>query len=651
MYDFVGRNKRIVQVLLALLVVPFALVGVDSYLKSDANDQTVARVGKESVTRAEYDNAMREQTDRLRQMLGRSFDPSMFDNNEVRGQVLDGLVSQRLLKVKGQALNLTAGNAQLQKVIGEIPQFQENGKFSGKRYEEVLRAQGMSPPMFEQRLRQDLSLQPLQDSLAGSHFVSAAQTQKWLQINEQQREVSVLQLTNQSFQPQVVVDDATAKAHYEKTPANYQAPEQVKIEYLLLSQTAIAAQQSIDAAEVKATYEKRGKEFATSEERQASHILIGLSKDGKEVKREDAKKKADEIFAAVKADPSKFAEFAKTSSDDPGSKDQGGDLGFFGRGAMVKPFEDAVFSMAKDEIKGPVASDFGFHIIKLVGTKGGAVPPFDEVKSKIEQDLRNQKAQARFAELAQKFQDKVFEQSDSFKDIAEETKVPAVTSPWMTRSQVQAVGLGNAKLVQSVFSPSTIASKKNTEAVEIAPNTLMAARVIEHRPAATRPFDEVKNDVLLELKRKGATEIAKKVGAEKLELLQAGKDAGVGVWPAVAALTRAQRIPGVSDEMAKAIFNAPAEKLPMVVGATNEQGGYSFVRITKIVDASSDDAKVRSAAQRLNSTSAADLTTAYIASLKTIFKTETNVALVEKKSDDPTAAPTKGNAKAGDAPK
>ena len=157
MYDFVGRNKRIVQIILAIIMVPFALFGVDSYLRQSNKEDAIATVGGEKIVRGEYDNAMREQTDRLRGMLGKSFDASMFDNDEVRGQVLDGLVNQKLLKAKGEALNLTASDAQLQKVIGEIPAFQEDGKFSGKRYEELLRAQGMSPPMFEQRLRQDLA--------------------------------------------------------------------------------------------------------------------------------------------------------------------------------------------------------------------------------------------------------------------------------------------------------------------------------------------------------------------------------------------------------------------------------------------------------------------------------------------------------------
>ena len=622
MYDFVGRNKRIVQVILALIMIPFALFGVDSYLRQSNKEDAIATVGGEKVVRGEYDNAMREQTDRLRGMLGKSFDPAMFDNDEVRGQVLDGLVNQKLLKVKGAALNLTASDAQLQKVIGEIPAFQEDGKFSGKRYEEVLRAQGMSPLLFEQRLRQDLAQQPLQDALTNSHFASNTQTQRWMQLNEQQREVAVAQLTNQSFQAQVNIDDATAKAHYEKNTSAYQSPEQVKLEYFVLSQAAVASQQTIDAAAVKAAYDSRGKEFATQEERQASHILV---KD---------KKKADDLFAQVTAAPAKFAELAKANSEDPGSKDQGGDLGFFGRGAMVKPFEEAAFSMKKDEIRGPVASDFGFHIIKLTGMKGGEIPAFDTIKAKIETDLRNQGAQAKFGELAQKFQDRVFEQSDTFKGLADETKILPVTSQLLTRAQVQAIAMGNQKMTSAIFSQSSLNGKKNSEAMEIAPNTMMSARVLEHRPAATRPFEEVKGDVVAELKRKAATELAKAAGEAQLAKLRAGSDATGLQFAAPTNITRAQRAPGVSEALSKVVFSAPPDKLPVIVGGPSDQGGYAFVRISKVIDSGADETKLKASSARLAQMSAGEVTTAYLASLKNEFKTTTDKSLIVKKDEE-----------------
>jgi peptidyl-prolyl cis-trans isomerase D len=269
------------------------------------------------------------------------------------------------------------------------------------------------------------------------------------------------------------------------------------------------------------------------------------------------------------------------------------------------------------------------------------VPPLEELKGKIEQDLRNQKAQAVFGPLAQKFQDKVFEQGDTFKDIADEAKTPAVTSQWLTRSQVQAVAMGNTKLVSAVFSSSTIASKKNTEAIEIAPNTLMSARVVEHKPAATRPYEEVKNEVFAELKRKGAADLAKKTGEERLAKLVAGQDAGLGPWPAATQITRSQRAPGLTEDLAKAVFNLPADKLPAVIGGVSDQGGFAFVRLSKVNDPAHDEAKVRAAAQRAAGVGGGDLNTAYLGVLKTQIKNETRKELIEKK-DDPLASNPSG---------
>jgi peptidyl-prolyl cis-trans isomerase D len=638
MYDFVDRNKRIVQVLLALIMIPFAFVGVESYLRDKSADQVIAKIGSEKISRVEYDNALRDQSDRFRGMLGAQFDPAMFDNNEVRGQVLDGLVSQRLLKAQGADLKLTASTQQMQKVISEIPAFQEDGKFSGKRYEEVLRNQGMSTLMFEQRLRQDLSLQPLQESLSGAHFASTAQTKRWMELNEQQREVAVAQLSNQSFQAQINIDDATAKAHYEKNTSSYQSPEQVRLEYFVLSQSALAAQQTVDAAAVKAAYDIRGKEFAAPEERQASHILIATKADASSSDKDAAKKKATDILAKVTANPASFAELAKANSEDPGSKDQGGDLGFFGRGSMVKPFEEAVFAMKKDEVRGPIGSDFGFHIIKLTGVKGGAVPPLEEVKAKLEQDLKNQAAQQVFAKLATKFQDVVFEESENFKTIAEQAKIQPVSSQWLTRAQVQAIAMGSQKMTQAVFAKAASADKKNTESIEVAPNTMMAARVIEHKPAATRPFEDVKPEVVAELKRKGATDLAKTTGAQKLAQVQGGQEAGLQ-WGQAINTARGQRAPGVSEELGKQIFALPVDKLPAVVGAPSDQGGYTFARVTKVIDPAADEARVKASSTRVANLSGSDLSTAYIAALKSHRAVEIKRELIDKKDDASAKAP------------
>ena len=397
MFDFVYKNKRLVQFILALLVLPFAFVGVDSYVRNAGGDKDVATVGGQGISPQDFENALRSQQQQMQRALGKNFDPAMFDNPEVRQQVLDGVVNQRLLQVTAQNMKLTTPDAQVSKVILDIPDFQDGGKFSLAKYDEVLKLNGLNRASYEQRLRGDLAQQPLQDVLGRTNFASAAQAGLYQKLTEQAREIQVATIDPIAFLAQAKVDDAQVKAEYEKSPDSYRAPEQVKIEYLQLNQAALQSTVGATADEIKGEYDKRLKEFSAPEERRASHILLSFDKDDKgqpkAASKDAAKVEADAIMKLVAgATPEKFAELAKQKSKDPGSAVQGGDLGFFGRGQMVKPFEEAVFAMKPGEVRGPVESDFGYHIIRLTETKPERTRPLDEVRAQIEGEIKQQKA-------------------------------------------------------------------------------------------------------------------------------------------------------------------------------------------------------------------------------------------------------------------
>jgi len=626
MFDFVYRNKRLVQIVLGLLVLPFAFVGVDSYVRNMGSDNDVATVGGSSITPQEYDNAVRQQQQRMSQILGKNFDPAMFDNPEVKQQVLDGVINQRLLQTVGQNLKLTAPDAQLRKVILEVPDFQESGKFSETRYDELLRANGLTRVGYEARLRGDLSQQPLQDALARSNFASTAQAAMYQKLTEQAREIQVASLDVGSFLAQAKVDDAQVKAEYDKNPDAYRAPEQVKLEYLQLNQAAFLAVATVSADEVKGEYDKRVKEFTAPEERRASHVLISIDKDDKGQPKAGAKDaaraEADAVLKQVNAAPEKFAETAKQKSKDPGSAAQGGDLGFFGRGQMVKPFEEAVFAMKPGEIRGPIESDFGFHIIRLVEIKAERARPLDEVRAQLEGELKQQKASKLFNENAEKFQNRVYEQGDSYAKLAEETKLEVKKTDWLTRAQVQAIGGGNQKFVQTVFAPANIAAKKNSEAVDLGNNSLISARIIDYKPSAVRPLDEVKAQITAQLQRKLATELAAKAGAEKVAAVAAGNDSGL-TFSAAQKLLRQAPVANVNPALSKQVFAADLSKGGAVVGGANDAGGYTVVKVLKVVEPEAATAdKLKSLAQRLSGQSGGDLTNAYLGALKEHIKVE-----------------------------
>ena len=634
MFEFTHKHKRVVQIILALITLPFAFFGVDYYFRGGGGAVDVATVAGDRITQQEFNNAIAEQQERLRAQLGPNYDPTMFDNPEVRFSILEQLINRRLLQKEAARESLRVPDSQLQQFIAEQPAFQENGKFSPERYKTLLAAQNMSPLGFEERLRQDLLLTPLQEPIGAGNIVARSSGERYLGLLEQKREVAAAAIDPEQFLPQIKIDDAAVKAQYDANPASYNTPELAKVEYVVLTQDALAAQTVPDAAEVRAHYDHNLKQYSKPEEREAAHILIAVKPDAKPEEKAAAKKKAEDLLAQAKANPNKFAELAKQHSQDPGSASQGGNLGAFGRGTMVKPFEDAVFAMNVGDIAGPVETDFGYHIIKLTAVEAAKVRPFDEVKAQIETDLKRQKAAQKFATAADQFQNLVYEQADSLQGAAKALGLTVRTTPPVTRNQVQALAQGSAKFVQALFAPESIQAKRNTEAIEVAPNVLMAGRIVEYKPPALRPFAEVEEEIRKQLAGKAAAEMAQKAGHENLALLEQGKsdkEAGVA-FAAPVTLARRDVQAGYPPDALTRIFQVAPTKLPQYTSATNEKGGLSIYRLLKVIEPPTGDAaKLDAAKRQVGDQVARELQTAYLETLKAKADVKINQANLEKK--------------------
>ena len=634
MFDLLHKHKNFAQIVLAMVTLPFAFFGVDYYFRSGDSAKALATVGGSKIEQPEFDNLMREQQARLRQALGSRYDPAMLDTPAVRYAMLDQLVNQRLLENRARAEHFSVSDAQLAQFIAGLPPFQVDGKFSATRYGEVLAEQGMTPLMFEQRVRGELQLSPLQDPIVGGSFAPAASVRNFLALSEQKREVDVATVAAAPFEKSVDVTDAQMKAYYDKNPSAFQTQEVASIEYLTLSQDALAAQMKVDPAEVRQAYEANAKQYTTNEERQASHILIAVKPDATAADKAAAKAKAETILEKVRAKPDDFAALAKEYSQDPGSAPQGGDLGSFARGSMVKPFEDAVFAAKVGDIVGPVETNFGYHIIKVTGITPAHVQTFDEVKGRIEADLRRQKATQKFAAAAEQFQNLVYEQADSLAGTAKALDLKVETTPLMTRAQIQQLAMGNAKLVQALFSPDSLQAKRNTEAIEVAPSTLMAGRILEYKPAKLRPYADVEADIRKLLTRRAASELEAKAGREKLAVLEQGRtDAAAGVtFGKPATLGRNQAQPDFPADALKSIFEADVRKLPAYVGMTDAGGDYSIYRIVKLIEPPAPDAaKLASAEAGVGAEIGRELMTAYLASLRAGTAVKIDQAALEKK--------------------
>ena len=630
MFDAVRGNKRIVQILLVLISVPFALWGVESYVGNVGGGSDAAEVGDSRISPAELSQALRDQQERMRATLGREFNAAMFDTPEMRQIILDSLINKRVLLLQAARSRLTVGDDQLREFIGAIPALQEDGKFSRPRYETALRGQGLTEAGFEARLRQDLLLQQMSAPVGEGAFIAHAASDRWLAVQQEEREISEFVVRPEAFVEQVKLAPDAEKNYYESNRKQFELPEQVRAEYLVLSPDALAESVAVGETEIKAYFDAHQERYRQSEERRASHILIQVARDAGEAEVTAARARIEELAKQVKQNPNEFARLAEQHSQDTGSAKNGGDLGFFGRGAMVKPFEDTVFSLKENEVSGIVRSDFGFHIIKLTGLKGEKTRTLDEVRNEIAAELRRQGAGRKYAEAAEAFSNIVYEQADSLKPAADKFKLAIRYSEWVSKGEPRSAGLlGNDKLLASLFSEDAIKNKRNTEAIEVAQNTLISARVLEHKPATMRPLEAVSAEIKKKLILDEAAKLAQKEGEEKVARLAKGEKVEVP-WGAPRAITRQgdAKVPAA----VRSIFKLGADKLPAYTGTDMPGGAYLIYKVISAKQPSGkNDALAKAIRSQYERLRAEDDFAAYLAAVKERFPVTVNRAALESK--------------------
>jgi peptidyl-prolyl cis-trans isomerase D len=583
MFDFVRNNKRILQGVLLLLIIPsFVLVGVESYQNRGDSNNGVASVDGRSITQQEWDDAQRRQIDQARQQMGPQFDQKMFETPEAKREVLENLVAERAVNAEIARSHLTVSDQALITAIQGTGFKKPDGSFDMDAYKAALAAQGMAPEMFDARMRRDMAIQQLAGSIQSTAFAPRSVASRISDINDQEREVQELLFPIANYLPQVKVTDDMVKAFYDKNATLFQIPEQVKAEYVVLDAAAVEKQVSVTDAEVAAFYNANQKRFVTPEQRTASHILITKAQGAKPAEEAAAKAKAEAVLAEVRKNPADFAEIARKQSQDQGSAAQGGDLGTVERGGFVKPVEDAIYALKDGEVSGIVASEFGFHIIKVTSVKPSVQKPLEAAKAEITDELKKSKLSKKYSELAESLNDIVFEQSDSLKPAADKLGLQIQTVDGLGRKANPALGAApynNDKFLTALFSNESIKNKRNTEAVEVAPATLIAGRVVEFKPATKRPLAEVEAQIRQRVTQEEALRLARQAGEAKLAAAKASGDAsGFGD---VKILSRTKE-PTVNTAGALAVFKADVTKLPAYVGVDVPGVGYGVYRIGKV---------------------------------------------------------------------
>ncbi|MCB2005224.1 MAG: SurA N-terminal domain-containing protein [Burkholderiaceae bacterium] len=628
MFDLVRKHTKVLMFLMFLLIIPaFVLVGVDGYNQFSNSDPKVASVAGRDITQAEWDFAHRNEVDRLRAQMP-NIDASVLESAVARYATLERLVRQRVLAEAADKLRLATTDARLAQELQRNPTIAAlrgpDGKLDMERYRQLAASQGFTPEGFEMRVRRDLSLRQVEAGVLATGFVPEAVADVALGAFFEKREVQLARFPASDYLSKVSPTDAEIEAYYQANPKQFQAAESVAIEYVVLDLDTIKKTMTVNEQDLKSYYDQNVERLSGKEERRASHILIAAAKDAPAAERDKAKARAQELLAEIRKNPAQFADLAKKHSQDPGSAESGGDLDFFARGAMVKPFEDAAFAMKKGEISDLVESDFGYHIIQLTDVKSPKQRSFEELRAGIEADLKAQQAQRKFSEAAESFTNTVYEQSDSLKPVADKLKLEIRTAGEVHRQPADGVQgpLAHAKFIEALFGDEAIKRKRNTEAIETGPNQLVSGRVVSYSPARTLPLAEVRASVREKLVATRAAELARKDGEARLAAWKKDPAQVTGTAIVVARDAAQDLAPKVLD----AALRADPTALPVQVGVDLGADGYTVLNVKRIVSrAAPDDAAARQARTQVAQLAASAENQAYYEMLKERYKVRINV--------------------------
>lgn len=608
-------HKRWMMFIAMIFIIPsFVVTGIYSYNRMSDSENDLATVGDTSITMMDFDNAKRQYLDNFRRQMGQSFKPNMLDTAEARASILAALISDRAISLEIASEYMNVGEADAINLVKQAPAFQRDGKFSTEAYQQFLNSMGKSDEQFVLELRRDLTRQMLLSAVSQTTQASNTVAQRIHDLLTEERTIRTFEIKPTAFLKSVSVTDAEAQSYYDQNKSLFAVPESVDIEYVVLSPESY---KNIKASEddIKTFYEQNLQRFSTPEERRASHILIAVNNEKTDAY---AKKEADEIYKQLQADPSKFAQLAKSKSADPGSARQGGDLGFFQKGMMVPEFDNAVFSGKKGDLVAPVKTQFGYHIIKIVDVKPAQAKPLKEVRGEIEALYQQQAAIRAFAEDAENFSNMVYEQSESLQPVAERFGLKIQTVKNVTRDFEDQ--LINPNVIEALYGYDVLEDKRNSNAIEVASNTLLSARVTAHHKQTVKTFDEVKGDIVATLKNQKATEAARAQGSADIAKLLDKKSASAKFGDKT--VISRERPGAYAYEVVTAALRPDANKLPTYTGVQTQDGSYFVIEVqsSKKIEASPEQLAMRKAelAQLYSNPEQA----AFISGLETKFGTQ-----------------------------
>jgi len=569
--------KTIIGVIVALM----ALTGFDAIFQATTHKNEAAKVNGDEISQNELSQAVDMQRRQLMQQLGKDFDASLLDEKMLRESALKGLIDRKLLLQGAEQAKFSFSEAALDQVILQTPEFQVDGKFSSERFDQVIRQLGYSRMQFRQMLAQEMLIGQLRAGVAGSGFVTDAEVLAFARLEKQTRDFATL---NVKADPAAVkLTDDEVKAYYDEHAKEFMTPDQVIIDYVELKKSSFFDQVAVKDEDLEAAYQK---EIANlSEQRRAAHILIEVNDKTTEAQ---AKAKIDEVQARL-AKGEKFEALAKEFSQDPGSANNGGDLGYAGPGVYDPAFEKALYSLSKDQVSEPIRTDFGYHLIKLLGVEAPEVPTLASLKDKLTRELKAAQVEQRFVEATKQLEDSAFEASDLAQPAAD-LKLTVHTSKPFGREGGEGVA-ANRAVVTAAFSPEVIDEGANSTAIELDPETVIVLRSKEHLKPAQLPLESVSAAIRTQLTKEHASAEAKTRAEKLIADLRDGKaplDKAIDGqnWKITEAATRGQE--GVDPAVLQALFRMPkpaAKDKPTFSSVTLPDGSLMVVRLNGVNEA------------------------------------------------------------------
>jgi peptidyl-prolyl cis-trans isomerase D len=636
MFEFVRTHTRLLQFILVILIFPsFVFFGVQGYSQfKDGGRGDVAKVDGRGITQAEWDNAHQRNVERMRRQMP-TVDVKLLDTPQMKRETLDGLVREKVLLAAAVKQNLLPGDERLQRLFKTDPQFAGMRNADGTVNRDLLTAQGMTSEGFAQRLGLEAGMRQVLYGVGGSVLAPKTAVATALDALLQRREVQLQRFETKDFLAKVNPTDADLEAYFKANEAQFRLPEQAQIDYVVLDLEVLKKGLTVPEEDLRRYYAENANRYTVAEERRASHILIKADKEAPAADRQKARQRADELLAEVRKAPATFAEVARKNSQDPGSAAQGGDLDFFARGAMVKPFEDAAYSMKPGEISNVIETDFGYHVIQLTAVRGGDKKPFDAVRPEIETEVKRQLAQRKFAEAAEQFTNTVYEQSDSLQPAIDKLKLEQRSATVQRTPAPGATGaLASPKLLDAVFGNDVLRNKRNTDAVDLGSNQLASARIVSYTPARTPPLADVRDRVRAAVVQQQASALARKEGQARLAELRAAPDTSLAQTVIV---SRGQP-QGLQRSALDAVLQEDPGKLPSSLGVDLGAQGYVVARVMRVLPReASPDADKALASQYAQAWANAE-TQVYYEALKKRFKAEVKPAALAVDAPDAAAS-------------